>query len=442
MILDVFALRCFVLARFNRALRPLLLLAAMPAPPPIPAVPIDSVGSIVAPPAAIDAAHRFGVSVAIADDRLVVGADGRRDGPPDAGAVVVYRRTDDALARWRLDRVIRAPDGGAGDAFGAAVALDGDRLVVGGPDHDDRRGAVWLIRLDAPDTPPRRLEIPDLAPGDQVGECVAIAGDLVVIGAPRANRDGCLDRGRVWCVRLDAASDRHAIHELEPPVAMTGLRFGTSIAIGPSIAVGAPGADVPADPRTPETIVDRAGEVVRFARRSPFERLGVQRRSDPGPLDRTGTAVAWCDDLLTAGSPRADCGSGRGGLVTVFGRPPAERRRPCRPDGGTGGRISIGGTRLATPVPGRRGSDGRLDGSILIGRVGADGVVPELELVSIAPGPLLFDVDLNSNGSRLAVGAARDHEDESSPGVVRVVEFTVAPVPAVADETGDDPSGG
>ncbi len=417
----------------------LLPLAPMaPLMPPIPTVPIDQVGTVVGPPAALAAAHRFGVAVAVDDRRLVVGADGRRDGPPERGSVVIFERTQAPLPRWRLERIVQAPSGDVGDAFGAAIALDGNRLVVGAPDADDRRGAVWLIDLDHGDTVPERLPIPAPVPGDRIGECVAISGDLVVVGAPRSNHDGFLDRGRVWAVRLDAGSDLRTVVELEPPVSLTGLRFGSSIAIGDSIAVGSPGADVPADPRSPEVLVDRAGEIVVFSRAVPFARLDVNRRTTPGPLDRLGSATAWSDGLLIGGSPRADCGAGRGGVITVFGRPPSERTHPCRPDGGLGGRLSCGAGRLATAVPGRRGPDGRLDGSVMVGDVDAAGFTPALELVSIGRGPLLFDLDVAPSGERLAVGTARDHEDPSAPGVVWVVEFSPTPVAAAADQ--DEPS--
>ncbi len=425
-------------SRLLSFLRHLPLLAALPLMPPIPTVPIDQVGTVIGPPAAIAAAHRFGVAVAVDDRRLVVGADGRRDGPPERGSVAIFERTDTPRPRWRLDRIVQAPAGAGGDAFGAAIALDGNRLVVGAPDADDRRGAVWFVDLDRIDAVPERLPIPNPVPGDQIGECVAISGDLVVVGAPRANRDGFLDRGRVWTVRLEAGSDLRTVVELEPPVSLTGLRFGSAIAIGDSIAVGSPGADVPADPRSPGVLIDRAGEVLVFSRNIPFARLGVKHRTTPGPLDRLGSATVWSDGVLIGGSPRADCGSGRGGVVTVFGRPPSERSHPCRPDGGLGGRLSCGAGRLATAVPGRRGPDGRVDGSLMVGDVDAAGFKPALELISIGRGPLLLDLAVAPSGERLAVGAARDHEDPSAPGVVWVVEFSPTPVAAAADQ--DEPS--
>ncbi|HQJ10240.1 MAG TPA: tandem-95 repeat protein [Anaerolineae bacterium] len=84
----------------------------------------------------------FGVAVAIAGDRIAVGAP--RTGVGDhaeQGAVYVFLRDYDsntpgvaAPDNWGLAEVITRTDGSAGDHFGAALALYGDTLVVGAPD--------------------------------------------------------------------------------------------------------------------------------------------------------------------------------------------------------------------------------------------------------------------------------------------------------------------
>ncbi len=84
----------------------------------------------------------FGVAVAIAGDRIAVGAP--RTGVGDhvgQGAVYVFLRDYDpntpgvaAPDNWGLAEVITRTDGSAGDHFGAALALYGDTLVIGAPD--------------------------------------------------------------------------------------------------------------------------------------------------------------------------------------------------------------------------------------------------------------------------------------------------------------------
>lgn len=114
------------------------------------------------------AEHRFGRSVALANDILAAGAyleDGggtgvRRSAEPGAvraaesGAVYVYTRSGDD---WTQHAYIKAGNADAGDMFGYAVAVSGDTLIAGapteaaaGPDPSDNAvagaGAVYVFR--------------------------------------------------------------------------------------------------------------------------------------------------------------------------------------------------------------------------------------------------------------------------------------------------------
>ena len=72
------------------------------ATPPVPTVAIERIATPIPVPAAVSAAHRFGISVALEGERLAIGADGRRDGPADPGIVTVFRRAIDPGPAWRL----------------------------------------------------------------------------------------------------------------------------------------------------------------------------------------------------------------------------------------------------------------------------------------------------------------------------------------------------
>ncbi len=68
---------------------------------------------------------RFGRSVAIDGDTLVIGAFGD-DG--DRGAVYVFQRSGDS---WTNSAKLLASDGAANHALGISVAIDGDTIVAG-----------------------------------------------------------------------------------------------------------------------------------------------------------------------------------------------------------------------------------------------------------------------------------------------------------------------
>ncbi|ACY13890.1 cadherin-like beta sandwich domain-containing protein [Haliangium ochraceum] len=93
----------------------------------------------------------FGHALALLGDTLAVGADtedsaatgidGDQDSQEaaDSGAVYVFRRTD---AEWAQEAYIKASNTDAGDAFGAGLALASDVLVVGAPGEDSAAAGV------------------------------------------------------------------------------------------------------------------------------------------------------------------------------------------------------------------------------------------------------------------------------------------------------------
>ena len=101
----------------------------------------------------LKAGDKFGSSLALSGDRLVVGAPGDDvTSKDDAGAVYIFRLVDSG---WEFEREISDGNGGftslsAGDKFGTTLALDGRWLAVGAIDDDgatrDNTGAVYLFQ--------------------------------------------------------------------------------------------------------------------------------------------------------------------------------------------------------------------------------------------------------------------------------------------------------
>lgn len=98
-------------------------------------------------PPTLDAGDRFGQSLTIVGDLLLVGApdedgvegDPASDGLSGSGAVFVYRFMG---GEWRAEAYLKAPNGGPGDAFGAALAFDGEWLVVSATEEDGSAAGV------------------------------------------------------------------------------------------------------------------------------------------------------------------------------------------------------------------------------------------------------------------------------------------------------------
>jgi hypothetical protein len=133
-----------------------------------------------------EAGDRFGASVAISGDVAIVGALLDDDNGADAGSAYVYRY-DPGPEEWVQEAKLLASDGGADDRFGASVAISGDVVVVGAPSVFDENlpGSAYVYRYEAGSgTWPQEEKLtPAEGLYDAFGTDVALDGDTAIVGA-------------------------------------------------------------------------------------------------------------------------------------------------------------------------------------------------------------------------------------------------------------------
>lgn len=165
---------------------------------------------------ASQAAAAFGTSTAISGDTMVIGAPLRNTPPVDAGRVNIFERNAGFGAPWGQVMELGGTDTVAGDQFGQAVAIDGDFMVVGAPGADiptaPNAGAAYVFRRDAGNrnswTQFAKLVPPafNTGGGDAFGSAVAIQGNTLFVGAPLANLTGAARSGRAFVFKLGGGS--------------------------------------------------------------------------------------------------------------------------------------------------------------------------------------------------------------------------------------------
>ena len=133
---------------------------------------------------------RFGNSVAISGDTVVVGAPSDDDKGEDSGATYVFERDQGGIGNWGQGAKLLASDDAAADRFGVSVAISGDTMVVGAVFDGDNgidSGSAYVFERDQGGTDNwsqvTKLLASDGAEGDAFGFSVAINGDTVVVGA-------------------------------------------------------------------------------------------------------------------------------------------------------------------------------------------------------------------------------------------------------------------
>jgi hypothetical protein len=167
----------------------------------------------------------FGQSVALSDGTLVIGAP-QEDG--FSGAVYVF--ADDG--GWSERSYLKAEHPDPVDKFGTSVAVSGNALVVGALEEDggstglvgdpldnsasNAGAAYWFVRQGTSWTQLQQeayVKASNTGAGDMFGHAVAISGETIVVGAPKedSSATGIGDPG------FDSASDAGAAYIFGPP---------------------------------------------------------------------------------------------------------------------------------------------------------------------------------------------------------------------------------
>ncbi|MGB7582776.1 MAG: FG-GAP repeat protein [Sedimentisphaerales bacterium] len=130
-------------------------------------------------PSDANAGDGFGVSVAIDGNTAVVGAYQNDSNGGDCGAAYVYEFSG---SQWVQKQKLIPSDGAAGDKFGKSVAIQDNTIVVGS--YDDNEGSAYVFSNSGGVwTQQQKIVAPDAATGDKFGCSVAIDNNTIVIGA-------------------------------------------------------------------------------------------------------------------------------------------------------------------------------------------------------------------------------------------------------------------
>ncbi len=188
-----------------------------------------------------DAFDQFGNAVALSGDRAIVGALGNDDAGLNSGAAYVFAFDG---STWTEEQKLTASDADAEDLFGNAVALSGDRALIGAGLNDDAgsgSGAAYVFAFDGSTwTEEQKLTASDANAEDLFGASVAISGDHALVGAT-SDDDGGFNSGAAYVFAFDGSIWAEE-QKLTASDADAGDQFGQSVSLsGDRALVGAIG---------------------------------------------------------------------------------------------------------------------------------------------------------------------------------------------------------
>ena len=190
---------------------------------------------------------QFGDAVALDGDTMVVGA--RYDGTTasQAGAAYVFIRHGTS---WTQQAVLLASDGAVADKFGYSVAISGNTVVVGAFNDDaplSNSGSAYVfVRSGTTWTQQQKLTAGDAAADQEFGNAVAINGDLIAVGEHFADLPSASEAGAVYIFARSGTVWTQTQKLVPSGGVILGNYFGESLAIsGHKLVVGSDGADIP-----------------------------------------------------------------------------------------------------------------------------------------------------------------------------------------------------
>jgi hypothetical protein len=289
-----------------------------------------------------DADDRFGSSVTISDDTVVVGApresskatgvngDQSDNSAGGAGAVYVFVRRG---ALWFQQAYLKASNTDAGDSFGSSVAISGDTVVVGayaerskatginGVQSDNSArwaGAVYVFaRSSGVWTQQAYLKASNTDASDRFGSSVTISGDTVVAGAwgeassatgvngVQTNSSALYPGAAYVFVRSSGAWTQQAY--LKASNTDGGDYFGVSVSVSDdTVVVGAPYENSNAtgvNGDQSDNSASGAGAVYVFVRSSgAWTQQAYLKASNTDAGDGFGVSVSVSDDTVVVGA--------------------------------------------------------------------------------------------------------------------------------------------
>ncbi len=143
---------------------------------------------------------RFGHSVSINGDSAAIGSVTDNVGGARRGSAFVFARNG---GFWSEQQKLIASDGAANDKFGGSIAIDGESLIVGAEGSDigsanDRGAAYVFSRSGNVWSEAQRLSASDGAASDFFGGSVAIGGGTILVGGYLDDNGSTLDQGSAY----------------------------------------------------------------------------------------------------------------------------------------------------------------------------------------------------------------------------------------------------
>lgn len=265
------------------------------------------------------AENQFGNAVALVGDTILIGAyNAGIGGNAYQGAAYIFTRSG---GTWTQAQKLTASDGAGGDDFASALAMSGTTAIIGSPyagGANPQQGAAYVFTSTGGVwSESQKLIADDGASFDDFGAALALEGDNVVIGSQYAGGANPY-QGAAYVFTASGGTWTQAA-KLTASDGMSSDAFGEAIALdGSTVAVGAPFATIG------DTLTQGAAYVFSGAG-AAWSETGKLVADDGTELDGFGYVVATAGTTVLVGSPLASVdGNANQGAAYFYEQAPTD----------------------------------------------------------------------------------------------------------------------
>ncbi|MCW9026823.1 MAG: cadherin domain-containing protein, partial [Thiovulaceae bacterium] len=250
---------------------------------------------------------RFGSSVDISSDYMVIGAPNEDGGAlSDGGSVYLYKKDITGISTQLTKITATTPK--ISEYFGYSVAIDSNVIVVGAPEGASASGDAYIYLIDANSSvslPPQQINSGAPSNGDSFGSSVAISGNYILVGAP--------NNASAYLYKLDVNQTATLVDTITEVGLVAGDSYASSIAIdGNYILIGAKDKSVTSNSNGVVYFyeIDTASDTANL--------LGTQNLSAVVDYDYFGSSVSISGNYAVVGAHGIDTVATDAGMVYLY----------------------------------------------------------------------------------------------------------------------------
>ena len=243
----------------------------------------------------------YGGAVSVSGNWAMVGAESNSDLANSAGAVFVFQNID---GMWTEVDEINASDPGNFELFGVSVSMSGDTAMIGAWGDDGNKGAVYVFeRTGSQWTEVDKLVASDATAGDQFGNAISLHGNRLIVGSPRDD-DNAFNSGTAYVFEYNG-NNWIETGKLTPDGSVFEEFFGSSVSLdGDRVLIGAYNS-------TYISSTARSGSAYVFEHNGvSWGQVGKFYASDGAANDLFGFSVSIAGDHALVGAHGDDINTG------------------------------------------------------------------------------------------------------------------------------------